>query len=129
VFFVAGFSQQQSVFTESVADESVEVSMFWQVGAHEQLTRVFIAPMRREDRWGLDHGTWSVLLHVCPQPNIQLVQLSIDETQPPSFHHEICKRLALLREEGDSHLGKRRRRAQFAHIKVCAELVCRDWMR
>jgi len=28
------------------------------------------------------------------------VQLSIDETQPASFHHEIGKRIAPLREEG-----------------------------
>jgi 4,5-DOPA dioxygenase extradiol len=28
------------------------------------------------------------------------VQLSIDETQPPSFHYEIGERLAPLREEG-----------------------------
>jgi len=44
---------------------------------------------------------------VYPQANIPVGQLSIDETQPPLLHHEICKRLALLREEGDSHLGKR----------------------
>ena len=29
-----------------------------------------------------------------------IVQLSIDESQPPSFHFEIGKRLAPLREEG-----------------------------
>jgi len=29
-----------------------------------------------------------------------VVQLSIDETQPPSFHYEVGKRLAPLREEG-----------------------------
>jgi 4,5-DOPA dioxygenase extradiol len=57
-------------------------------------------PVRRDDRWGLDHGTWSVLCHVYPQADIPIVQLSIDETQPPSFHYEIGKRLALLREEG-----------------------------
>jgi 4,5-DOPA dioxygenase extradiol len=34
-----------------------------------------------------------------------VVQLSIDETQPPSFHHEIGKRLAPLREEGVLILG------------------------
>ena len=28
------------------------------------------------------------------------MQLSIDETQPASFHHEIGKRIAPLREEG-----------------------------
>jgi hypothetical protein len=61
--------------------------------------------VRRDDRWGLDHGTWSVLLHVYPQANIPVVQLSIDETQPPSFHYEIGQRLAQLREEGILILG------------------------
>lgn len=57
-------------------------------------------PVRCDDTWGLDHGTWSVLCHVYPKANIPIVQLSIDATQPPSFHCEIGKRLAPLREEG-----------------------------
>lgn len=57
-------------------------------------------PVRRDDRWGLDHGTWSVLLHVYPKADIPIVQLSIDETQTPSFHYEVGKRLAPLRDEG-----------------------------
>ena len=35
-----------------------------------------------------------------PQADIPVVQLSIDERQPASFHHEIGKRIAPLREEG-----------------------------
>lgn len=62
-------------------------------------------PVRLDERWGLDHGTWSVLCHVYPEANIPVVQLSIDETQPSSFHYDIGKRLAPLREEGILILG------------------------
>ncbi len=57
-------------------------------------------PVHLDERWGLDHGTWSVLCHVYPYADIPVVQLSIDETQTASFHYEIGRRLAPLREEG-----------------------------
>jgi 4,5-DOPA dioxygenase extradiol len=57
-------------------------------------------PVKLDENWGLDHGTWSVLCHVYPKADVPIVQLSIDETQPPAFHYEIGKRLASLREEG-----------------------------
>ena len=53
-----------------------------------------------DNSWGIDHGTWTVLMHMFPKADIPVVQLSVDATLPRAKLYEIGQRLAVLREEG-----------------------------
>lgn len=55
--------------------------------------------------WGLDHGTWSVLLPMFPNADIPVFQLSIDYSQPPQYHYDLAKELSSLRKKGVLIIG------------------------
>ncbi len=58
-----------------------------------------------DSEWGLDHGTWSVLLPMLPDANIPVYQLSIDYSKPPQFHYDLALQLKSLRDKGVLILG------------------------
>ncbi len=62
-------------------------------------------PVRADQEWGLDHGTWSVLRHVFPDADVPIVQLGIDIGKPPAHHYELGRKLKALREKGVMVVG------------------------
>lgn len=55
---------------------------------------------REVDEWGLDHGTWSVMVHLFPGADVPVVQLSLDATLGSAEQIGIGRKLSVLREDG-----------------------------
>lgn len=51
-------------------------------------------------KWGIDHGTWTVLVHMFPDDDIPVVQLSVNRHLDPQQSYELGQKLASLREQG-----------------------------
>ncbi|NLA35450.1 MAG: 4,5-DOPA dioxygenase extradiol [Actinobacteria bacterium] len=74
-------------------------------------------PVSLDTHWGLDHGTWSVLVHVFPEADVPVVQLSIDGTKPASWHWALAERLAELRRDNVMILGSGNVTHNFSEIE------------
>jgi 4,5-DOPA dioxygenase extradiol len=58
-----------------------------------------------DEKWGLDHGCWSVLKQMFPAANIPVVQMSLDYSQPAQYHYDLAKELSPLRRKGVLIMG------------------------
>ncbi len=55
--------------------------------------------------WGLDHGSWSILIHLYPKAQIPVLQLSMDQNLSLKEHFELAKNLKPIREDGVLIIG------------------------
>ncbi|MDP4271308.1 MAG: 4,5-DOPA dioxygenase extradiol [Bacteroidota bacterium] len=70
-------------------------------GLANEVTKLITGtPVFPDEKWGLDHGTWSVIKHFYPEADIPVVQLSINYLMSPRHHYELAKELAILRSKG-----------------------------
>ena len=52
------------------------------------------------DDWGIDHGTWTVFVHMFPEAKIPVVQLSVNANLNTEKTYKLGEKLAKLREKG-----------------------------
>jgi 4,5-DOPA dioxygenase extradiol len=55
--------------------------------------------------WGLDHGAWPMLMHLFPNADVPVFQMSIDYYAKPGYHYELGKQLKALRQKGVLIIG------------------------
>ncbi len=58
-----------------------------------------------DEKWGLDHGCWSVLKHLYPDADVPILQISLDYNQTAKYHYELAKELSSFRTKGVLIIG------------------------
>ena len=58
-----------------------------------------------DEKWGLDHGCWSVVKHLYPNADVPILQMSLDYNQTAQYHYELAKELSSLRKQGVLIIG------------------------
>src|SRR5436189_423276 len=71
--------------------------------AHE--VKKIVPSITETTDWGLDHGAWPMLMHLFPNANIPVFQMSIDYDAKHEYHYELGKQLKALREKGVLIIG------------------------
>lgn len=83
-----------------------------------------------DDKWGLDHGAWSVIKHLYPNADVPVIQMSLDYYQAPQHHYELAQELKSLREKGVLVIGSGNmvhNLRMIAWDKLNADAFAFDW--
>ncbi|WP_456697433.1 dioxygenase family protein [Aeromicrobium sp. P5_D10] len=97
IYDFGGFPDElYRVTYESFGDEDVAKILARQLVEYEA---------ELDKQWGLDHGTWSVLKHLAPAPDVPVLQISIDYSMPLPKLFELYGRLRAMRRRGVVFIG------------------------
>ncbi len=73
--------------------------------AHETKRIITKTTVGLDEKWGLDHGAWSVIRKIYPEADVPVIEMSMDYSQGPQYHYELGKQLAALRNKGVLIIG------------------------
>ena len=73
--------------------------------AHETKRIITKTTVGLDEKWGLDHGAWSVIRRIYPEADVPVIEMSMDYSQGPQYHYELGKQLAALRNKGVLIIG------------------------
>jgi 4,5-DOPA dioxygenase extradiol len=66
---------------------------------------VISAEVILDQRWGLDHGAWSIFKHMYPDADIPVLEMSLDYYMTPKQHYSLAQELRHYREKGILIIG------------------------
>jgi 4,5-DOPA dioxygenase extradiol len=73
--------------------------------AHETKKTIIKTVVGLDEKWGLDHGAWSVIRRMYPEADVPVIEMSLDYSQEPQYHYELGKELSSLRHKGVLIIG------------------------
>jgi 4,5-DOPA dioxygenase extradiol len=73
--------------------------------ANETKSQITTAKVELDQKWGLDHGAWSVIKHLYPLADVPVIQMSLDYYQTPRYHYDLMKELTSFRKMGVLIIG------------------------
>ena len=105
--FVNVSSQQEQIYDYYGFPDNYYTVKYHAKGAPDiarEVTKI-VPSVKETTDWGLDHGAWPMLMHLFPEANMPVFQMSIDYNAKPSYHYELGKQLKELREKGVLIIG------------------------
>ncbi len=68
--------------------------------AEEMKNLIKIARVDLDEKWGLDHGCWSVLKYLYPGADVPVLQMSLDYNMSAQQHYDLASELKIFRKKG-----------------------------
>jgi 4,5-DOPA dioxygenase extradiol len=81
----------------------------------------------KDEQWGFDHGTWSVLRHMYPGAHIPVTQLSLNSRLNFESHTKVGEQLRKLREQDILVVGSGNITHNLRDLDFSPRAQSRDW--